>query len=253
MFELFVANVLKSLVFPPGGIFLLLLFGLLLLKRKAPFAKFLLWFGLMAGYSFSTPLVSGALLHSLQVYPALTENELRNIQAGAIVVLSAGRVKNAPEYGGDTVDSRSLLRVRYGARLHRLTGLPVVVSGGHVLDRDGDSLAKVMADSLRDDFHINNVWLEEKSRTTAENAKFTSILLREKNINTVLLVTHSVHMPRAFDIFSQHGINVIPAPTRIVDLGERWFLMLLPSTNAMVGSYMALHEIVGRLWYKIRY
>lgn len=253
MFELFVTNVLKSLVFPPGGILLLLLLGLLLLKRKENLAKFLLWFGLIAGYAFSTPLVSGVLLQSLQVYPALTENDLRNTQAGAIVVLSAGRDKNASEYGGDTVGTKSLLRVRYGARLHRLTNLPIVVSGGHVLDRGGDSLAKVMADSLREDFHIDNVWLEDKSRTTAENAKLTSILLREKNIDTVLLVTHSVHMPRALDIFERYGVSVIPAPTRLVSLNERWFLMLLPSTKAMVGSYMGLHEMVGRVWYKIRY
>ncbi len=253
MFELFITNLLKSLVFPPGGIFLLILLGLLLLKQKAILAKTLLWLGLILGYLLSTPLVSSLLLQPLQPYPALTEAEIRQASAGAIVVLSAGRYKNAPEYGGDTVDNNSLVRVRYGAFVHRLTGLPVVVSGGHVFDSDGDSLAQVMASSLRNDFQIDKVWLEDKSRTTAENAMLTKALLQKKNIDTVLLVTHAVHMPRSVEIFEQAGLKVIPTPTFFVELDQKWFLMLFPSSSALGNSYMALHEMVGRLWYLIRY
>lgn len=253
MFELFITNTLKSLVFPPGGILLLILLGLLLLKRKTSLANAMLWGGLISGYLLSTPLVSTLLLQPLQPYPALTESEIHQTSAQAIVVLSAGRDKNAPEYGGDTVGSNTLLRVRYGAFVHRLTGLPIVVSGGHVFDGEGDSLAQVMANSLRDDFHIDNVWLEDESRTTGENAIFTHALLKEKNIDTVFLVTHAVHMPRSVAIFEQVGLKVIPAPTRFVELDHKWFMMLFPDSSALGNSYMALHEMVGRLWYSIRY
>ncbi len=253
MFELLITNTLKSLLFPPGLFLLLLLLGLILFKHHARLARVLLWTSFVTGYLLSTPLVSGLLLQQLQVYPALTDAEIKQSQAQAIVVLAAGRYKDAPEYGGDTVGNLTLVRVRYGAYLHRLTELPIVVSGGHVFDKEGDSLALVMANSLRQDFHITDVWLEDMSRTTAENAILTKSLLEEKNISKVFLVTHALHMPRAVEVFKQVGLDVTPAPTRFAVLEDQWLFLLLPSPGAVVSSYYALHEMVGRLWYAIRY
>ena len=253
MLELYITNFIKSIIFPPGGLLLLLLLGLLLLKSRPVMAKRLLWSGLVLAYLFSTPLLSGLLLQQTQTFPALTEKEIKQASAQAIVVLSASRYKNAPEYGADTVGNNTLTRLRYGVYLHRQTGLPMVVSGGHVIDREGLSLAQVMANSLRDDFQIENVWLEDKSRTTAENASLSKQLLAEKNIETVFLVTHASHMPRAVSIFEQQGLQVVAAPTRFYVKQDNWFLLLLPNAGAMTDSYVGLHELVGRLWYKLRY
>ena len=253
MIELFFSKILKSLVFPPGGFLLAILIGLLLLRRKPQLGKSLLWLGLVSGYLLSTPLVSDLMQQQLQSYPALAEAEISQSAAQAIVVLSAGRYRNAPEYGGDTVDNRSLARVRYGAYLQRLTGLPMVVSGGKVFDPEGKSLAQVMAESLQQDFHIDNVWLEDQSRNTAENARLSKQLLRQKNIDTVLLVTDALHMARSVAVFEQVGLRVIPAPTRFTMLDDDWLLLLLPNASAIGGSYYALHELVGRAWYAVRY
>ncbi len=253
MFELFISKIIKSLVFPPGGFLLAILIGLLLLRRKPQLGKSLLWLGLMSGYLLSTPLVSGLMQQQLQSYPALTEAEVRQAPAQAIVVLSAGRYRNAPEYGGDTIGNTSLARVRYGAYLQRLTDLPIVVSGGRVFDPEGKSLAQVMAESLLQDFQIDNVWLEDQSRNTAENAQLSKRLLQQKGIDTVLLVTDAMHMPRSVAVFEQVGLRVIPAPTRFTLLDDDWLLLLLPNASAIGGSYYALHELVGRAWYAIRY
>jgi len=253
MFELFISKVIKSLVFPPGGILLVILIGLLVLRRKPLLGKALLWLGLLSGYLLSTPLVSGLMQQRLQSYPALTELEVRQAPVQAIVVLSAGRYRNAPEYGGDTVDNNSLARLRYGAYLQRLTGLPIVVSGGRVFDPEGKSLALVMAESLQQDFQIDNVWLEDQSRNTTENARLSKALLQQKNIDTVLLVTDALHMPRSVAAFERAGLRVISAPTRFTLLEDNWLLLLLPDSGALAGSYYALHELVGRAWYAIRY
>jgi len=253
MAELFLTKIIKSLVFPPGGILLAIFAGLLLLGRKPSLGKALLWLGLTTGYLFSTPMVSDLMQQQLETYPALTEIEIRHSPAAAIVVLSAGRYRNAPEYGGDTVDNVSLARVRYGAYLHRLTDLPIVVSGGRVFDSEGKSLAQVMAESLRQDFLIDTVWLEDQSRNTAENARLSKLLLQKKNIDTVLLVTDALHMPRSVAIFELAGLHVIPAPTRFTVSGDDWLLLMLPDVDALADSYYALHELVGRAWYAIRY
>ena len=47
-----------------------------------------------------------------------------------IVIVGTGSYPVAPEYGGDTVGAATLERVRWGARRHRLAGLPILVSGG---------------------------------------------------------------------------------------------------------------------------
>lgn len=256
MTELYLGYLLKSLILPPGGLLLLWLAGLLLLRRHAVPGRLLLWGGLVVAYLLCTPLVSGLLLQRLQTFPALSAVEIERAAAGAIVVLSAERYRDAPEYGVDTVGDHTLARVRYAAHLHRLTGLPVLVSGGHVLDREGDSLARVMADSLLQDFgiDIDAVWLEDQSRNTAENARFSRALLERRGIDNVFLVTHAVHMPRAVEAFGRTGLQVIPAPTRFHRFREGdGVLLLLPSAGAVVGSYMALHEIGGRLWYALRH
>jgi len=253
MFELFVTNLLQSLLFPPGGLFVLLLIGLLLFKRKARSAKIVLWSCLVAGYMLSTPLVANMLQRSLEQYPALTATDIAGADAEAIVVLSAGRYLNAPEYNEDTVGDNTLVRVRYGAYLHRLTHLPVLVTGGRVLNREGDSLAEVMARVMTEEFGVATVWLEDQSRTTAENARYSKQILEAKQIHTIFLVTHAAHMPRSVAAFEKEGLRVIPAPTKFNVQSEHWLFTLLPSAEALADSYTALHEWVGRVWYLLRY
>jgi len=210
---------------------------------------------LVVFYLISTPLVSSHLIALVETQPALKINDIGKHGAGAIVILSAERETDAREYGGDTVGKNTLLRCRYGAFLARKTGLPILVSGGFALDKDGVSLAQVMAELLRDDFQAGEVWLEDRSRTTRENALFSTKILSEKNIDTAYLVTQAVHMPRSVDAFEKAGLHVIPAPTAFEGGEGRsfQFISLLPGTKSMDTSRRALHEIVGAIWYKIRY
>ncbi len=253
MIELYLTAILKSLILPPGGLLLLWLSGMLLLRHHAFLGRSLLWGGLGLGYLMSTPLLSGQLHQLLQSYPALTAAQIAESPARAIVVLSAERYKDAPEYGVDTVGNHTLVRIRYAAYLHRMTNLPVLVSGGHVFDREGDSLARVMADSLLQDFGIDQVWLEDRSRNTSENARFSREILQQKGVDSIYLVTHAIHMARAVASFEQTGLQVIPAPTRFHQRDMPWVMQWLPNAGAMVENTMALHEMGGRLWYSLRY
>lgn len=191
----------------------------------------------------------------IEIHPALNASEIGKHGAGAIIILSGDRETDAQEYGGDTVGKNTLLRCRYGAFLARKSGLPILVSGGFILDKDGASLAQVMAELLTDDFQAGEVWLEDRSTTTRENALYSARILTGKKIDTAYLVTQAGHMPRSVDAFEKTGLKVIPAPTAFKSGGEDLFRFrdLLPSANAMNTSSFALHEIVGALWYKIRY
>jgi uncharacterized SAM-binding protein YcdF (DUF218 family) len=258
--ELLITTILKSLLLPPGTFLLLLLLGVVLLRLRPLVAKVLLWSGLLLTYLFSTPYVEGIVMRYVQRYSAIEpdhiEEQVKSSNAGAIVVLSSSSYKNAPEYGHDTVGGDTLERIRYGAYLYRNTALPLVVSGGHVLDTTGDTLAAEMAESLQNDFGVKDVWLEDRSHTTAENAFFTARLLKTKGIDTVLLVTHAYHMQRAVRIFEKSGLKVIPAPTALSVQRQSNvppIMLWLPSASALYGSCLALHELVGMVWYAMRY
>ncbi len=241
---------------PPGSIGLLILMGLLLLRWQRRLGLSLIGVALFVGYLLSTKVVAMALIGVVQPYPALTPDVIAQQEGQAIVVLSSGRYSDAPEYGGvDTVGDHTLVRLRYGARLHHQTGLPVLVSGGTPTREGLVSLARLMADSLREDFGVNEIWLEEQSRTTAENAFLSREILARRGVERVYLVTEAWHMPRSVAIFESTGLAVIPAPTRFVAFGQsgpRW-LDWLPSARGMVISRAALHELLGLVWYRLRH
>ena len=177
------------------------------------------------------------------------------MDAEAILILGAGRYERAPEYGGDTVDEMTLMRLRYGAHLHRITGLPVYVSGGGPAD-ENPPLGRLMAKVLKDDYGIDAAGVEDRSLTTWENAERSAPMLREDHIGKVLLVTNAWHMPRAVDAFEQFHVPVAAAPTGFVS-GPKpgvpdGLSDLLPSMGALTNSTYAVHEYLGRAWYQVR-
>jgi len=251
--EQYVTRAIEALIFPPGIFLVLLVAGTLLINNRPLLAKSVLYISIITFYLFSTPFIADLLISHVEAYPALEDKDLKKSVAGAIVVLASGRNINAREYGGDTVGTQTLLRVRYGAFLQRKTGLPILVSGGLVLDREGKSSALVMAELLTEDFKAGEVWLEDKSRTTGENALFSKRFLAKKQIDTILLVTQAWHMTRSVAVFEKVGLNVIPAPTAFEGGKPFKLLDVLPSARALNINRYALHEIVGAFWYMVRY
>ncbi len=200
-------------------------------------------------YAFATPLLSAWLLIRLEGAPPLRRPTAEWAQA--IVVLSAGTNFEAPEYGGETVDALGLERIRYAARLARMTGLPVLASGG-ASRANHPSVAALMAQALEQDFGVAPRWLEERSTDTHQNAEFSAGILRAAGVERIYLVTHAWHMPRAQAAFVRAGLAVTPAPTGYTD-APSLRLGLVPSTTALRHSYYALHELAGRLWYRLAY
>jgi len=211
-------------------------------------------------FVLSTPLAARMLLKELQTDPPLSEAEvsaLRNGPPGAIAILSAGWRLGSPEfggqYGGETLDALSLERVRYGAYLSRKTGLPILVSGG-LSELGNTSLAALMAETLFTDYGIRARWLESRSANTAENAIYSSELLKRDGITRVILVTHAWHMKRAEQAFAANGLSVKPAPTAFYD--TRWSNLwneMTPALGTLRMSGYAIHEIVGMAWYRLKY
>lgn len=246
-------NIIKEFALPPGNLWLLLLAGFALLcARKRTAGLAVIGVGLVVFYLLATPLIAGRLNMLVQTARPLSDEAARESSAQAIVVLAAGLHFYSPEYGGSTVDETTLERLRYGARLHRLTGAPILVSGGRPPGATV-TLAGAMKDSLERDFGITNVLVEDRSLDTHENAIFSADILLRSGVRRILLVTHASHMPRAVQTFIDAGLDVVPAPTIFAHVSADSATSFIPRLSGLRESHYAIYEFTGRLWYWLRH
>jgi uncharacterized SAM-binding protein YcdF (DUF218 family) len=244
----FVKAVLKTLVLPPTGLLLLAAAGLLLLRARPRLGHALAWFGVGGLLLLSIPVVALVLHRALDATPPFDAARARD--AGALVILGSGMRRGAPEYGGDTLGLYTLERVRYGARLARSTGLPVLVAGGALHGRSAE--ASVMKDVLERELGVTVRWTEARSRDTHENALRTAEILLPAGVHEVVLVAHSIDMPRARAEFEAAGLRVLPAP---IGLPVRQFDSLLdwlPGIASLVESSRVAYEAAGEVVRVIR-
>ena len=70
-----------------------------------------------------------------------------------------------------------------------------------------------MANVLEREFFVPVQWIESESKDTVENASFSARILKQNDISTIAVITHSGHMSRAKMAFESLGLTVIAAPT----------------------------------------
>lgn len=171
----------------------------------------------------------------------------------AIVILGGGiRHDGREKPHANTLNGRTAQRVHYGAYLARNSSLPVLVSGG-LVPSTKVSEASVMARVLKDDYNVEVKWLEENSLDTFGNARESALVLKAAGINRIVLVTQAFHMRRSALVFEAQGLQVLKAPVGFMggngaDLSLAW----LPSASGIESTYLAGHEVIGLLLYRLR-
>ena len=242
---------LKALLLPPFTQLLMLL-GAYLLRRRVPKVSWTL--GILAITSLwvlAAPVTANYLVKTLEQTPAISPAKLADISADVIIILSGVQNETTPEFGQPVSGNEQLARIRYGAMLQRATGLPIVLSGGSVRGDEKRSLAETMAFDLKTGYGGNVSWLEKKSRTTSENAKYSYAILAPKKKTTILLVTSALHMPRSIWSFEHAGFKVIPAPTSFTPQKPLIFNSFIPNAHSLKLSSQVIHEWLGILTYQL--
>jgi uncharacterized SAM-binding protein YcdF (DUF218 family) len=234
-------KILTQLLLPPASILLLALLGALVLRRSRRTGRALLAAALVLLFVCSTPVLPDLLERSLAVSGPVDLALARSAQA--IVVLTSGREKHAPEFGGESISRHSLERARYGARLAKLTGLPLLVSGGTVFD--GTPEAELMRAVLENEFAVPVRWTDTRSRDTHDNAIESQRILAANGVRRIVLVTHSVHMRRAVAEFRTTGLDVIAAPTKLPREHVGNLLGWIPNGDDLVRSRDAIYEVLA--------
>jgi uncharacterized SAM-binding protein YcdF (DUF218 family) len=245
----FITNLVSTFLLPPLNFLIVAVIGLWFWRKRPLLARILVSGSLALLWLLSTPYCSDYLLLQLEGVPRTID--LKKQPADAIVVLGGGTYFYAPEYNGDTVNDASLQRLRYGAKLHRETNKPILVTGGKPL---GNSLSEgeQMKQVLTQEFNTPVQWVEGESDTTLENARMSFKILKAAGITRIYLVTHAWHMPRSRKAFENAGFTVIPAPTAYTTRYQRDLLSFLPNSSALHDSKIFMHEIIGIAWYRLK-
>ncbi len=240
------ARILSELLLPPFNAFLLLLFGFVLYVVK--WRRTGLAVAVLATATMLVLSMQGVANRARAPWPEIPARVAAPyVAADAIVVLGGGRYLNAPEYGGDTAAAGSLERVRYAAKLHRETGVPVLVSGGRPGGLGTRSEAEIMREILEQEFHVPVRWIEAASEDTWQNAEFSAALLKADGVRRVYLVTHGSHMARAEQAFGSHGIAAVPMPTGFVRPAPESVLSWAPSFEGIAHNRGWFYEALATL------
>ena len=242
MSEVFIRQAMTALLLPPLGLLLVALLAGLLAWRGRRLAGLLATGAALGVLLLATPAVAALLRWSL-------ERELTSgpaaIVPGAIIVLGA-EATHGPM--GTAVGPLTLERLRAGAALHRATGLPILVTAG-VLAPGDPPLAALMATSLAEDFRTPTRWVEPRAADTAQNARFSTALLRAAGIEAAYLVSHAWHLPRARAAFGRQGLPALAAPVRLGGAPLLGVTQWLPRADNLGESWFMLREWAGRAVY----
>jgi uncharacterized SAM-binding protein YcdF (DUF218 family) len=196
------------------------------------------WFfitGFLILYLFSITPVQRAVVRPLGMAQPTT------VEADAIVVL-----------GGNP--TRSLT----GIRLFKRGVAPVIITAGG----SGEILEEEQKESDRmSDFLVEfgvpteKIIVESESRNTRQNAINTKAIMDSLNVQTIALVTSSLHMRRSVAVFEKLGYDVLPVSSRLFRIPkkrERFDpFTLFPNVENLSVSTQAIYEYFALTLYKV--
>ena len=228
------------------GLFLVLAGMFLLAKNKRKHALGAFAAAVAVLYFFST--FTAVCLLGIPL-----ENTYRNCEsadacpkADAIVALGGGMTKAPDMIFPDMSDAAD--RVWHAARLWKKGKAPVIILSG---TSENESSKPLLLDL---GIPESAIVVDNESRNTYENSRFTERLIKEKNpanaTPSVLVVTSAWHLPRAMGNFSKTNLKAFPAPAdfKVSTLrgNADWWDFVLPSADSLLFSNAMVKEWIGK-------
>lgn len=248
------SNLLAQLILPLNlGITLVVIGSLLFVLRRRKTAALLVALAIFWVVAWSMPITSlqfGGWLE--QRYAYLPAQQVPKAQA--IIVLGGHTAENRHNWF-ETLDPRySMSRVERAAELYQANRAPMVIVSGAAYD-GGTSEAQGMARRLQQlGVPAQAIFLEESSHTTRENALYTSQYLHHLGVESGLLVTSALHMPRSMATFKRlgHQVTATPVQPQILVPPNKAFSRWRPNWRTLHASRSIIKEYLGLFVYWFR-
>ena len=242
-------NKILPLIFSPLFLIILtIILGIILKSKKISFLGFFILL------ICSHPIISENLIYYLEKdYQPIDISKIED--ADAVVVLSGMTRSIKKDDGivyefGDAVD-----RILAGIKLIKKNKASyIILTRGKVPWSKGKPEGEVLLDFLLDlKIEKQKIILTEYAQNTEEEAKAVKNLLNNR-IKKIILVTSAYHMPRAIKVFEAVGIEIVPYPVDFKISFKKFNLInLIPSASAFNQTSFFVKEMLGRLYYKLKY
>jgi uncharacterized SAM-binding protein YcdF (DUF218 family) len=242
------------LLYPPGLCVLLITLAVLLFVLKFRLSAVLLVIaGLAWVLAWSLPITSlylGGRLESQHPYKLP-----RDLPRADVIVIFGGNTQaNRANWFEPYNRATAVDRIDLAEALYLAGRAPRILISGSALDGKV-SEAQMIARLLRQrGIPDSAILLENNSRNTYENARFTDIIMRGQKLKSALLVTSALHMPRAAGSLQKRGIQVTAAsgaPQIVLPLKnppELW----RPHFRSLEASRTIIKEYLGLFGYWVR-
>lgn len=128
----------------------------------------------------------------------------------------------------------------------------LIMSGGYdIYSEPAVSVASIMQDAAKTMDCRAEIILEDKSRNTDENLKYSAEIIKQLGVKHVVIVTSNSHMERAMNFAQQYipediEIYAYPSggyPPKI----EMTLKAFLPDVRALSASRSAIKELIGNI------
>ena len=236
------------LIFSP----LMLVIGLIVLGIIFNLRKFSL-VGIIVLILSSLPIISNKFIAYLEKdYQPIEIADVENVDA--IVVLSGmirviGDEENLKYEFTDSVD-----RFFAGLDLFNNNKSPILILTRGKMPwslgiAEGEYLKEL---AIKYGVSEENIILTDEVQNTDQEAKAIKEILTEDA--KIILVTSAFHMPRAEKVFKAANINLIPFPVDFQNSKSKTTMMdFIPSAGSLFDTSHFVREMIGRLYYNLKY
>jgi uncharacterized SAM-binding protein YcdF (DUF218 family) len=245
---IYLHKILPLIASPLFLIFFLIILGTIIKSKKITL------FGVVILIFCSLPIISNKLIHYLEKDYTLQDASAIN-NADAIVVLS-GMLK--------TIKVDDKLRYEFGDGVDRiLSGIDLfknnkasllILTKGQVPWSLGIPEGEYLKEfAVKFGVPKKSILLTNNVQNTDQEAKSVKKLLNSNDVK-VILVTSAFHMPRAKKVFEASNIKVIPFAVDFLNSHQKLtFMSFIPSAGALNSTSLFVREMIGRLYYNLKY
>lgn len=253
-------KLVKPLLLPATLLFIGFILVFALFRRRQRLARILLLVLLVIYYVLSIQPTAYMLSRNLES-KLIQAPSAQMSDAELIVVLAGGANKQEGIVPFGELSGASLKRLWRGIQVYRqLDGtIPMLYSGGSGDPFDPVSIEAELAKQYAISVGIpeEQFWVEHSSRDTYESGVAIVQLLEERfpeaKEHRIALVTSAWHMPRAYAVMRNLGLQAIPTPADFSPgVLKITPLSFLPAHSYFSASTVSIQEWIGIVGYKVR-
>ena len=245
---IYLHKILPILVSPLSIILIIILIGTFFKSKKISLL------GLLILIFCSVPIISNKLIFYLEKDYSL--QSVKDVtKADAIVVLS-GMIS--------TINSKEKLSYEFNDSIDRiLSGIDLfkedkasflILTNGKMPWSVGIPEGEYLKDfSIKYGIPEDRILLTDNVQNTDQEAISVKKLLKTNEAN-IILVTSAFHMPRAKKVFEAANIKVIPFAVDFkTPIKKITIIDFIPSANSLKDTSHFFREMIGRLYYNLKY